>query len=93
MDIVEGDVKEGVVPLRNSKQYMESLRDGREDYIHGERVEDVTSHPILRKAIDHGAIDYELDKRADLTELLITHSSTTGNEIRRYFEIPRSEED
>ncbi len=81
------------MPLRNSKQYLESLRDGREVYIHGEWVEDVTSHPILRKAIDHGAIDYELDKRVDLRDLLISHSPTTRNEIRRYFEIPRSVED
>jgi 4-hydroxybutyryl-CoA dehydratase/vinylacetyl-CoA-Delta-isomerase len=79
--------------LRDGKQYLESLRDGREVYIHGERVEDVTRHPILRKAIDHGAIDYELDKRRELHELLVTRSPTTGNEMRRYFEIPKSGED
>ncbi len=79
--------------MRNADQYIESLRDGREVYIHGERVEDVTKHPALRKAIDHGAIDYELDKRAELRDLLVTRSETTGNEIRRYFEVPRSAED
>jgi 4-hydroxybutyryl-CoA dehydratase/vinylacetyl-CoA-Delta-isomerase len=79
--------------LRDGKQYIESLRDGREVYIHGERVEDVTTHPVIRRAIDHGAIDYELDKRGELRELLVTRSPTTGNEIRRYFEIPMSVED
>jgi 4-hydroxybutyryl-CoA dehydratase/vinylacetyl-CoA-Delta-isomerase len=79
--------------LRDGKQYIESLRDRREVYIHGERVEDVTTHPVIRRAIDHGAIDYELDKREELRELLVTRSPTTGNEIRRYFEIPRSVED
>jgi aromatic ring hydroxylase len=69
------------VSLRDGKQYIESLRDGREVYIHGERVEDVTKHPSLRKAIDHGAIDYELDKRSELRDLLVTRSPTTGNEI------------
>lgn len=29
-------------------QYLESLRDGREVYIYGERVEDVTAHPAFR---------------------------------------------
>ncbi len=52
--------------MRDAKQYIESLRDGREVYIHGERIEDITKHPSLRKAIDHGAIDYELDKRPEL---------------------------
>jgi aromatic ring hydroxylase len=56
------------MPVRDSKQYIESLRDGREVYIHGKRVEDVTKHPILRRAIDHGAIDYGLDKREELRE-------------------------
>lgn len=79
--------------LRNAEQYIESLRDGREVYIHGERVEDITKHPSLRKAIDHGAIDYELDKRPELRDLLVTRSSKTGNEIRRYFELPRKPED
>ena len=79
--------------LRNGRQYSESLRDGREVYIHGERVEDVTTHPILRKAIDHGAIDYELDKQEGLRDLFVTRSPITGNEIRRYFEIPRTAED
>lgn len=79
--------------MRNSKQYIESLRDGREVYIHGKLVKDVTKHPAIRKAIDHGAIDYELDKRPELRDLLVTKSPTTGHEIRRYFEIPRSAED
>jgi len=79
--------------MRNAQQYIESLRDGREVYIHGERVEDITQHPSLRKAIDHGALDYELDKRPELRDLLVTKSPRTGNEIRRYFEMPRSAED
>ena len=79
--------------MRNAQQYIESLRDGREVYIHGERVADVTKHPSLRKAIDHGAIDYELDKRPELRDLLVIKSAKTGNEIRRYFELPRTAED
>ena len=79
--------------MRNAQQYIESLRDGRQVYIHGERVEDITTHPSLRKAIDHGAIDYELDKRPELRDLLVTRSTTTGNEIRRYFELPRTPEE
>ena len=79
--------------LRNAKQYIDSLRDGREVYIHGERVKDITKHASLRKAIDHGAIDYELDQRPELRPLLVAKSPKTGNEIRRYFELPRTAED
>ena len=31
-------------------EYLESLRDGREVYIYGERVDDVTTHPAFRNA-------------------------------------------
>ena len=34
----------------NGAEYLESLRDGREVYIYGERVKDVTKHPALRNA-------------------------------------------
>jgi 4-hydroxyphenylacetate 3-monooxygenase len=36
--------------LMTSQEYLESLRDRREVYIYGERVEDVTTHPAFRNA-------------------------------------------
>jgi 4-hydroxyphenylacetate 3-monooxygenase len=32
------------------EEYLESLRDGREVYVYGERVADVTTHPAFRNA-------------------------------------------
>lgn len=32
-------------------EYIESLRDGREVYLHGERVDDVTTHPAFRNPV------------------------------------------
>ena len=36
--------------LLTGDDYLESLRDGREVYIDGEKVEDVTSHPAFRNS-------------------------------------------
>lgn len=33
-------------------EYVESLRDGREVYLHGERIEDVTTHPAFWSFLD-----------------------------------------
>src|SRR5205809_6784096 len=33
------------------KEYFESLRDGREIWIYGERVKDVTTHPAFRNTV------------------------------------------
>jgi 4-hydroxybutyryl-CoA dehydratase / vinylacetyl-CoA-Delta-isomerase len=45
---------------RSAEAYRGSLRDGRRVFYRGERVEDVTTHPVLRFAVDHAALDYEL---------------------------------
>lgn len=37
--------------IRTVEQYLESLRDGRVLYCLGERVKDVTKHPVLRKMV------------------------------------------
>ncbi len=37
----------GVRPF-TGEEYLESLRDGREVWIYGERVKDVTTHPAFR---------------------------------------------
>ena len=34
-----------------SQEYFESLRDGREIWIYGERVKDVTTHPAFRNTV------------------------------------------
>jgi 4-hydroxyphenylacetate 3-hydroxylase N terminal len=38
------------VSLRTASGFLESLRDGREIWLGGERVVDVTAHPLLRGA-------------------------------------------
>ena len=34
----------------NRDEYLDSLRDGREVWIHGEKVDDVTAHPAFRNS-------------------------------------------
>ena len=35
----------------NREEYLDSLRDGREIWIYGEKVEDVTTHPAFRNGV------------------------------------------
>ena len=46
--------------LRTPDEYRESLRDGRRVYIMGEKVEDVTAHPLLKVATETVAQDFVL---------------------------------
>jgi 4-hydroxybutyryl-CoA dehydratase/vinylacetyl-CoA-Delta-isomerase len=76
------------VRLRSPDQYRESLRDGRRVYYRGQRVEDVTTHPVLRCTVDHAALDYALAEMAEHRELAVAPEGYS-----RYFQVPRSAAD
>ena len=46
--------------IRTGEQYRESIRDGREVWINGERVKDVTSHPAFKPIVDIRARIYDM---------------------------------
>ena len=46
--------------IRTGAQYLESIRDGREVYINGERVKDVPSHPMFKPLVDIRARVYDM---------------------------------
>lgn len=57
--------------LLNGESYLESLRDGREVYIDGEKVEDVTSHPAFRNSARSMARLYDALHDPDMTDTLL----------------------
>jgi 4-hydroxyphenylacetate 3-monooxygenase len=46
--------------IRTGEDYRESIRDGRNVWIDGERVDDVTTHPAFRPIVDIRARIYDL---------------------------------
>jgi 4-hydroxyphenylacetate 3-monooxygenase len=46
--------------IRTGEQYRESIRDGREVWIDGERVKDVAEHPAFKPAVDARARIYDM---------------------------------
>jgi 4-hydroxybutyryl-CoA dehydratase/vinylacetyl-CoA-Delta-isomerase len=79
------------MPLRSVEEYVESLRDDRTVYYRGERVADVTRHPVIGVAVKHAAIDYQLaddPRHRDLTTVV-----DENGEYSRYYQIPRSADD
>ena len=45
--------------MKTGAKHLESLRDGREVYIRGERVADVTAHPAFRNSVQSAAHLYD----------------------------------
>ena len=50
--------------LRTGKQYLDSLRDGRQVWINGERVVDVTTHPAFQPIVSLRARLYDMAHEA-----------------------------
>ena len=46
--------------IRTGEQYRDSIRDGREVYINGECVKDVTTHPAFKPIVDIRAKIYDM---------------------------------
>jgi 4-hydroxybutyryl-CoA dehydratase/vinylacetyl-CoA-Delta-isomerase len=81
--------------IRTAEEYKASLRDGRRVYIRGEKVEDITRHPILGVTCDTIAAGYELTGSTDpaVRDLFVAPHPETGEPINRYFITPRNKED
>ena len=78
--------------IRTTEQYLESLRDGRVIYSMGERVKDVTTHPVLRRVIERGAMDWVLPNHPDMRPLFTTKNDK-GEDIHFLWTAPRTKED
>jgi 4-hydroxyphenylacetate 3-monooxygenase len=74
-------------------RYIESLRDGREVWLDGERVTDVTTHPAFRDFVHELARIYDLQHSDEYRDQMTSISPETGNRVSLSWLIPRSPED
>ena len=88
------DILEGKKRPFTGAEYLESLRDGREVYIYGERVEDVTTHPAFRNAAASVAKIYDALHDPKTKDVLTGPTDTgSGGYTHKFFKAARSRED
>ena len=56
--------------IRTGDEYRDSIRDGREVYINGERVKDVPSHPAFKPIVDARARIYDMAHEAATRDIM-----------------------
>src|SRR5260370_38613263 len=64
--------------IRTGNQYRDSIRDGRQVWINGEKVKDVTSHPMLKPVVDVRARIYDLAHEETTQERMSYVDNETG---------------
>jgi aromatic ring hydroxylase len=77
--------------LRTAQQYVESLRDGRNVYMLGEKIDDVTTHPNTSASVQHCSNVFSLALDPDYQDLFTVKEN--GDRISRYFSFPKNPED
>ena len=78
--------------MLNGQEYLESLRDGREVYLNGEKIEDVTTHPAYRNSARSYARLYDALHDKELSKVLTTETEY-GDKTHKFFKTPKSAED
>jgi 4-hydroxyphenylacetate 3-monooxygenase len=97
IDITAAGAADGRAPVTlpfTGEEYLESLRDGREVWIYGERVRDITAHPAFRNSARSVARLYDAMHDPD-QQAALTAPTDTGNGgfTHPFFKAPRSAED
>src|SRR2546423_6477206 len=71
------------------EEYLESLRDGREIWIYGERVKDVTTHPAFRNSARMLARLYDaLHDPSRNSKLVVPTDTGSGGFTHAFFKSP-----
>jgi 4-hydroxyphenylacetate 3-monooxygenase len=79
--------------IRNSEQYIQGLRDSREVYYKGERVEDVTNHPATEGMIQTQGELFDLQHDPEYEDLLTFELPETDDPASVFYQKPRTRED
>ncbi|MBS1698901.1 MAG: 4-hydroxyphenylacetate 3-hydroxylase [Actinobacteria bacterium] len=72
------------------ERYKESLRDGREVWLNGERIEDVTTHPAFKGTVDRLAELYDMQNSDELRDTMTYVDDETGIRISKSYLLPRT---
>src|SRR5260370_29748054 len=79
--------------MRTGSDYLRSLNDGRQVFVDGERVKDVTAHLAFREAARSIARLYDIAAEPQMRERMTFVSPRTGEPVLRAYQIPRSHAD
>jgi 4-hydroxyphenylacetate 3-monooxygenase len=79
------------VMIRTGQQYLDSIRDNREVYINGERVNDVTRHPMFKPLVDIRARIYDMQHEAATRNILSFQQDGEWQAVAN--KLPRTQQD
>ncbi|MCB0014533.1 MAG: hypothetical protein KDE34_21610, partial [Anaerolineales bacterium] len=79
--------------IRTGAEYIESIRDGRQVWINGEKVADVPSHPAFKPLVDLRARMYDMQHEPAHQALLTYQDEANGETNAMFYKPPRTQAD
>jgi 4-hydroxyphenylacetate 3-monooxygenase len=79
--------------IRTGEQYRDSIRDGRQVWINGERVKDVTTHPMFKPIVDIRARIYDLAHEKATQDVMSYVDEKTGERNAVGLKLPYTQQD
>jgi 4-hydroxyphenylacetate 3-monooxygenase len=79
--------------IRTGEEYRESIRDGREVWINGERVKDVTTHPMFKPIVDVRARIYDMAHEQATQDAMSYVDEQTGERNCVANKLPHTQQD
>ena len=78
--------------IMTGEEYLESLRDGREVWVHGKKVDDVTKHPAFKRVAREMARIYEQQHNPDLQDKM-SFINDDGVRVSYSYSLPKNYDD
>ena len=78
---------------KTGADHLKSLQDGREVYLNGRMVADVTTHPAFRNAVKAAGELYDFQAHPDHIDYMTFESPTSGERVNRCWQLTRTYEE
>jgi len=78
--------------LKTQSQFLQSLKDGRNVWYDGKKVDDVTTHPILSIFVNHWSLVYKAQEDPNVRNIFVKKDPKYGD-MSMFYNIPRGTED
>jgi 4-hydroxyphenylacetate 3-monooxygenase len=79
--------------IRTGEEYRESIRDGREVWVNGQRVADVTTHPMFKPLVNIRARIYDMAHETATHDIMTTVDPISGERFAVGLQLPHTRND
>jgi 4-hydroxyphenylacetate 3-monooxygenase len=79
-----------MTPTKTGQEHIRTLKDGRDVYIYGTRVADVTTHRAFRNSIGTAAALYDFQAQPSMIDAMTFASPDTGRRVNRCWQLPET---